>query len=738
MNTPSLPRERSLSHGPPRGPGHPRSPNPTRAPELIRRESPTSPFGGATPPRGEASPAGNPTTNTKAPLTLSGKRRDPPATDYQPPSPPPRPVPTEAPVGGCWQRSWENWSLLGASDHQTQAVKEGVRLFFHTKPPLTTKPVFFPPPQDPVRRGALEEAVRDLWEQDAIEPVTDWDSPGFYNHIFVTPKKDPDKWRPITNLTHLNEFLVNFPFKMETAITIQTAIQPGQWATSVDLKSAYLQVPVHPSSRKFLRFTHLGKVYQHKTLVFGLASSPRLFTEFVLVLARHLREQGILFHAYLDDWLVRGPDPETVSQHTGVVLRACQDLGMRVNWEKSMLTPKQDFEFVGVYYQLAEGLARPPVERIVKMEGLLHRLLDQGFLPAELWQSLIGIMSSMMRQIPMGRLYLRPLQWHLADSWESSTDPPTASVPLTQDLVPLLHWWLQRDNTSRGVPLLPFQASRKLYTDASDTGWGAHLENPHREVQGTWSPDILLHRDINWKELKTVVLALQAFHSDVHNQTILLATDNTTVVAYINNQGGTRSRSLMVLVWELFQWCLAHNCQLRARHIPGRLNVLADQLSRDHQVISTEWSLSPSVTERIWLKWGKPWIDLFATRLNTKLPHFVSPVPDEKAWQVDALSIDWTRMWAYAFPPSPLLPALLQKMLKEPCTILLIAPYKPERPWFPLLLQLLTDQPWPLPNREDLLYQPRTGTLHRNPESLALHAWRLSSEPTETKVSLLQ
>ena len=72
--------------------------------------------------------------------------------------------------------------------------------------------------------------------------------------------------------------------------------------------------------------------YQHKTLVFGLASSPRLFTELILVLAAHLRRQGILFHAYLDDWLIRGPDQRTVRTHTQVALTACQRLGMRVNW----------------------------------------------------------------------------------------------------------------------------------------------------------------------------------------------------------------------------------------------------------------------------------------------------------------------------------------------------------------------------------------------------------------------
>ena len=44
------------------------------------------------------------------------------------------------------------------------------------------------------------------------------------------------------------------------------------------LKDAYLQVPMHPESRKFLRFVACGKVYQFKVLCFGLSTAPQVFT----------------------------------------------------------------------------------------------------------------------------------------------------------------------------------------------------------------------------------------------------------------------------------------------------------------------------------------------------------------------------------------------------------------------------------------------------------------------------
>ena len=78
----------------------------------------------------------------------------------------------------------------------------------------------------------------------------------------------------------------------------------------------------------------------------------------------------------------------------------------------------------------------------------------------------------------------------------------------------------------------------------------------------------------------------------------------------------------------------------KARHIPGRLSVVADKLSRLDQTTQTEWSLL-QVFQAICNRWHRPQINLFATRFNNKLPLFVSPEPDPLATAVDALSLPW-------------------------------------------------------------------------------------------------
>ena len=220
------------------------------------------------------------------------------------------------------------------------------------------------------------------------------------------------------------------------------------------------------------------------------------------------------------------------------------------------------------------------------------------------------------------RLHMRPIQWHLKRHWHVPESLKKV-VPLPQSLHPHLDWWLLESNVLWGQPLHPLQHALQIFTDASNVGWGAHLGDSR--ARGVWSePESRLH--INFLELKAVFLALKSFEPLCKDQIVLIATDKTTVVSYINKEGGMRSGCLCALLWRLLSWCHPRRIVLRARHIPGHLNVIADKLSRRNQVIQTEWSLSQQVFNLLCSRWVQPRVDLFATRFNHKLPWFVSPV----------------------------------------------------------------------------------------------------------------
>jgi hypothetical protein len=71
----------------------------------------------------------------------------------------------------------------------------------------------------------------------------------------------------------------------------------------------------------------------------------------------------------------------------------------------------------------------------------------------------------------------------------------------------------------------------------------------------------------------------------------------------------------------------------------------------------------------------------------------MSPLPDPKALAVNALAVSWDGMNAYAFPPTPLIQAVLNKVMTDKVRLCLIAPCWPSQAWFPTLLELLTDHP---------------------------------------------
>ncbi|XP_070206201.1 uncharacterized protein [Littorina saxatilis] len=206
---------------------------------------------------------------------------------------------------------------------------------------------------------------------------------------------------------------------------------------------------------------------------------------------------------------------------------------------------------------------------------------------------------------------------------------------------------------------------------------------------------------------------------------VLIHTDNTTVAAYLNKQGGSRSQLLSSRACEILSWCARHQILVSARYLPGCLNVLADALSRSSQILHTEWTIAHQALLRLWAQVERPMVDLFATRFSRRLPIFVSPFPDPEAWKIDAMTISWTGLVAYAFPPTPLIGRVLRKADLERPRLLLVAPRWPSQHWFPDLLRLASGPPIPLSLRRGELLQPRTGILHDRPEFLDLHAWRL-------------
>ena len=149
--------------------------------------------------------------------------------------------------------------------------------------------------------------------------------------------------------------------------------------------------------------------------------------------------------------------------------------GWLVNSEKSDLTPSQYPVFLGAEIDLVRGHIRPTLERFQTLSAGADLLLTNPIQSARAWLVFLGYLASMVDIVPWCRLHMRPLQWHLLTYFHPSSRDLTTSVPLVQSIIPAIQWWIQPSNILQGLKFPPRETQVTLVTDASLSGWGAHL-----------------------------------------------------------------------------------------------------------------------------------------------------------------------------------------------------------------------------------------------------------------------
>ena len=398
------------------------------------------------------------------------------------------------------------------------------------------------------------------------------------------------------------------------------------------------------------------------------------------VIAAHLRLPAVSIFPYLDDWLIRDLILNQLISHTKYNLQTVQNLGFIPNLKKSDLIPTQKFTFIGMEFLTQQKIVRVPANRVKALILAIKTILSQTQISVRTFLSLLGKLSAAADLILLGRLHLQPLQMCLLSVWKPHILPLDDQVTINSIIKFHLKWWMNTNRFVQRMPIHPPDSKTFLYTDASHYGWGAHLEPMSLSFHGRWSEDqSQLH--INMLEIMAIRFALIKALKYIRHSCVMISTNNTTVVSYINKQGGTHSPNLRVEVWKILQWCLNYHIVVRIRHIPGKFNVLADMLSRIDKIIKTEWALDKSMVNSIFQMFSYPNLDLFATRFNHKLPLYVSPVLDNQAFVIDAFSLNWNSLHAYAFPPTILIPSVLNKIRQSQCRIVLIAPLWPQQTW---------------------------------------------------------
>ena len=199
----------------------------------------------------------------------------------------------------------------------------------------------------------------------------------FLSQIFLVEKKDGGQ-RPVINLKGLNQFLKAEHFQTEGLHLLPDLLQPQDWMVKMDLKDAYLQVPIHLDYQHLLTFQLEEKIYKFQCLPFGLLTAPRVFTKLLKPVVGFLRQNVCRLIIYLDNLLLMHQDRAQLEQITQLTCQLFESLGLMVNLKKSILTPTQELEFLG--FQLGSALMRLslPSEKLRKIQQDARRMMHQA------------------------------------------------------------------------------------------------------------------------------------------------------------------------------------------------------------------------------------------------------------------------------------------------------------------------------------------------------------------------
>ena len=344
-----------------------------------------------------------------------------------------------------------------------EVLRVGYRIPFDRRPPLSERLLSLPAysPQS-IKGVALTQELQTLLRKGAVEP--DPQSPGFYSRLFLVQKAS-GSWRPIIDLSTLNDYVTSSHFHMETPQSVLRSIRPGDWMVSLDL-----QVPVHHDSRRYLRFVVEGRTYQFRILCFGLTTAPQVFTRIMAPVSAILHKYGVRMRRYLDDWLILASSELTCLQSRDRLLTICTELGIQVNLTKSSLVPTQSLVYLGMEIRSLPFIARPTPVWVSNLLRLIEEFLSTPSPLASLWRQLLGHLSSLTLLVSCGILRMRLLQLRLKDQWDFLDDQFQVSwSPLCLEG---LLWWARVAQLREGVSLSLPAPDVSFFSDASDVSWG--------------------------------------------------------------------------------------------------------------------------------------------------------------------------------------------------------------------------------------------------------------------------
>lgn len=296
-------------------------------------------------------------------------------------------------------------------------------------------------------RDAVSAELERLLHAGVIERI---DSSPWVSPIVVVQKKTGGI-RMCVDLRGPNKAVIVDSYPLPHMEEMMTLLKGATVFSTIDLESAYHQVPLHEDSLDLTAFiTHEG-LFRFCRVPYGLASAPSAFQKMMVVILKGLQNVA----NYLDDIIVWGRTLQEHDQALQNVLQRLKDAGLVLNESKCQFR-KQSLKFLG-HMVTSQGIQLD--------QEHLSAIIDAPA-PSDAVQlrSLLGLLSWYNKFIPNSASVLMPLRACLRDEsgfrWSDEAQQSLADVKKLLVHSPALALF------DPGLPVV-------ISTDASAYGLGA-------------------------------------------------------------------------------------------------------------------------------------------------------------------------------------------------------------------------------------------------------------------------
>ncbi|KAG2236264.1 hypothetical protein INT48_008624 [Thamnidium elegans] len=387
------------------------------------------------------------------------------------------------------------------------------------------------------------------------------------------------KRRPILNCTKLNQFFQVQYFNMEGVPALRDTIEKDDYICKVDLKDAYVVVPIHKESQVSNVREQRYRIPVYLSSLW-LKHSSESFLKANALCNRTFKnkrdESNLLSRRYLHSGKIEESNGEICS----LTYLPLEQLGFLINKAKSVFEPKTSQEFLGFLFNTRTMKISLPIAKINKLLQRLRQVESPTIRSCRWIASLLEKMTAVIPAIGEALLYVRHMQRDLAKALHNNHQQWDKACHLSQEGKNEIQWWEKFLIQKNGLPIhkiIVSDPALKVYVDASDIGWG--ITSSLVQTAGFWTNEEK-NDSINVRELKTIYYAILIHAKKVNNVDMKIYSDNMTALKYVTKAGGTASFALQDLAVKIQDICNLHHLTVQYQHIPGVQNVKADQLSR--------------------------------------------------------------------------------------------------------------------------------------------------------------